>query len=141
VNFELGFLMLPDSKTGQKPIYLNKAALELLSSIPRLANNPYVIVGGKPGAHLVNLQKPWRRIRSAAGLDDVRLHDLRHTFASFGAIGGISLPIIGGLVGHSQPGTTARYAHLSNDPLMAASNAIGNEIFKAMNGNENGDGK
>ena len=132
VDFDLKQIRLPDSKTGRKSIYLNDPALDLLAGVPRTEGNPFVICGARKGRNLVNLQKPWRRIRSAAGLDDVRLHDLRHTFASFGAIGGISLPIIGGLVGHSQPGTTARYAHLSNDPLMAASNAIGSEIAKAM---------
>ena len=96
-------------------------------------NNPYVIVGKKTGARLVNLQKPWRRIRANAGLGDVRIHDLRHSFASVAAGTGMSLPMIGKLLGHSQPVTTARYAHLATDPVRAASNLIGAEITAAMN--------
>ena len=132
IDFDRATMRLPDSKTGAKTIYLNAPALEVLSDIPRIEGNLFVICGNKSGAHLVNLQKPWRRIRTKAGINDVRLHDLRHTFASYGAMGGVSLPIIGGLVGHSQPQTTARYAHLSADPLMAASNAIGGRIVSAM---------
>ncbi len=138
IDFENTALRLPDSKTGAKTIYLNAPALEILAAIPRLQGNPYVICGNKAGAHLVNLQKPWRRIRKQAGLDDVRLHDLRHSFASMGAIGGASLPVIGALLGHSQPATTARYAHLSADPLKAASDVIGGHIAGAMAGNTGG---
>jgi integrase len=83
----------------------------------------------------VNLEKPWRRIRAAAKLDDVRLHDLRHSFASVGASGGQSLVIIGKMLGHSQPATTARYAHLADDPVRAASEAVGRYIASAMDGN------
>lgn len=132
IDFENQQIRLPDSKTGQKSIYLNAPALLVLSELPRLEENPFVICGEKAGRHLVNLQKPWRRIRKEAGLEDVRLHDLRHTFASIGAIGGVSLPILGGLVGHTQPQTTARYAHLSADPLKAANDAIGERISQAM---------
>ena len=132
VDLNRATLRLPDSKTGAKTIYLNDPALEVLTDIPRIEGNPFVICGNKSGAHLVNMQKPWRRIRSKAGLDDVRIHDLRHTFASYGAMGGVSLPIIGGLFGHSQPQTTARYAHLSADPLKAASNKIAGRIADAM---------
>ena len=132
VDFERATIRLPDSKTGAKTLYLNAPALEVLSGISRLEDNPYVICGERKGAHLVNLQKPWRRIRKAAGLENVRLHDLRHSFASVAAAGGMSLPLIGALLGHSQPATTARYAHLSSDPLKAASNAIAGRIAGAM---------
>jgi len=132
VDFEHQQLRLADSKTGQKSIYLNAPALEVLANLPRLEGNPYVICGDKEKCHLVNLQKPWRRIRKAAGLDDVRLHDLRHSFASIAAGGGMSLPLIGALLGHSQPQTTQRYAHLSADPLRAASDAVGERIAAAM---------
>jgi site-specific recombinase XerD len=82
----------------------------------------------------VNLQDPWQRIRKRAGLEDVRLHDLRHTFASAGAALGSSLLVIGKLLGHVEPSTTARYAHLSADPLREASDAIGSKIAAAMRG-------
>jgi len=133
VYFDRQQLRLPDSKTGQKSIYLNAPTLEVLAAIPRLEDNPYVICGEKPGAHLVNLQRPWQRIRKAAGLENVRLHDLRHSFASVAVGGGMSLPVIGALLGHSQPQTTQRYAHLSADPLKAASDAVGERIAAAMN--------
>lgn len=87
-------------------------------------------VGGKEGAHLVNLQKPWNRIRRKIGLDDVRLHDLRHTFASIAAAKGLSLPIIGALLGHKQTQTTARYAHLIGQPLHEASEIISGKILE-----------
>ena len=132
VDLKGGALRLPDSKTGAKPIYLNDAAVRVLRSVPVMAGNPFVIAGKKRGARLVNLQKPWRRIRAAAGLHDVRIHDLRHSFASVGAAAGMSLPVIGKLLGHTQPATTARYAHLSADPICAASAMIGSEIENAM---------
>lgn len=133
VNTEQSCLLLPDSKTGRKAVMLNPPAVAVLQQIPRLNGNPYVICGAKTGEHLVNLEKPWRRIRAAAGLNDVRLHDLRHSFASVGAaMGGASLVVIGKLLGHSQPSTTARYAHLADDPVRAAGDAIGQRIAAAM---------
>ena len=91
-----------------------------------------MIAGAKEGAALVNLEKPWRAIRAAARLDDVRLHDLRHAFASVAASSGMGLPIIGKILGHSQPATTARYAHLASDPVKAAAAAIAGKIAAAM---------
>jgi integrase len=132
VNFEAGRLELPDSKTGAKFIYLPPAALQLLQKLPRVEGNPHVIVGGKPGAALVNLREPWVAIRQAADLGDLRIHDLRHSFASVGATGGMSLPIIGALLGHKETATTARYAHLSDDPLRSAANSIGSKIADAL---------
>jgi integrase len=113
---------------------LPRLAQAFLDDLPRLSGNPHVIVGGKAGAHLVKLEKPWRRIRKAAELNDVRLHDLRHSFASVGAGTGMGLPMIGKLLGHSQPQTTARYAHLAHDPVTAANEAIGRRIAAAMAG-------
>ncbi len=134
VSEEHGCLMLPDSKTGRKAVRLSPPALALLQAIPRLEGNPYVICGERPGQHLVNIEKPWRRIRKAARLDDVRLHDLRHSFASVAASGGQSLIVIGKMLGHSQPGTTARYAHLAEDPVKAANDEVGARIAAAMDG-------
>lgn len=133
VDFERGEARLPDSKTGAKTLHLPPPALAVLAALPRLDDNPYVIAGAKPGAALVNLEKPWRAIRAAAGLDDVRLHDLRHAFASIAASSGMGLPIIGKMLGHSQPATTARYAHLASDPVKAAAVAVANKIAAAMN--------
>lgn len=95
-----------------------------------------MIVGGKTGTSLADLEHPWGRIRVQAGIEDVRLHDLRHSFASMAAAGGHSLPIIGALLGHTQPATTQRYAHLSADPLRAASESVAARIAAAMRGGE-----
>ena len=123
---------LPDSKTGAKTIPLNGPALEVLADAPRVDGNPYVIAGTREGMYLTDLQKPWRRVRKAAGLDDVRIHDMRHTFASEAVMGGESLPVVGKILGHTQPQTTARYAHLADDPLQGASERVATSLKQAM---------
>lgn len=132
VDVERQVLRLPDSKTGQKTIRLGVPAIKLLKALPRVNSNPYVIVGKLTGAHLINLQKPWRRIRDLAGIPDVRIHDLRHTFASQAAANGASLPMIGKLLGHSQVQTTARYTHLADDPLAALNDKVADRIALAL---------
>ena len=112
-------------KHGAKAIPLNGPALELLTSLSHEPDNPYVIVGGVAGKHLINLQKPWRRVRKSAGLDGVRIHDLRHSFASFAVGAGVPLALIGALLGHRSVQTTARYAHIANGPLQQASHLVG----------------
>jgi integrase len=134
VNFENECLRLPDSKTGARVVHLNAPALELLSTIERQDDNPHVIAGRKPGAHLVNLKKPWQRIRKQAGLEDVRLHDIRHSFASVAVGLGESLYMTGKLLGHSQAQTTQRYAHLADDPVKAATERVGSAIAGMMAG-------
>jgi integrase len=132
INFERGEARLPDSKTGAKTLHLPPPALAVLAELPRVAGNLHVIVGGMPGAALVNLEKPWRAIRKAARLEDVRLHDLRHSFASIAASGGMGLPIIGKMLGHTQAQTTQRYAHLASDPVKAAAATVAGKIAAAM---------
>src|SRR4029453_8408320 len=109
-------LRLPDSKTGAKIAPLNAPALEVLAGIGKRDDNPFVI-GGRGEGSLQSLRRPWLNVRKAAGLEDVRLHDLRHSFASVAVAGGLSLPVIGALLGHTQQQTTQRYAHLSANPL------------------------
>ncbi len=133
VDFERQCLRLPDSKTGAKVVYLNAPALEILSGLPRMESNRYVVPGKREGRPLVGIDKLWFQVRTVAGLQDVRLHDLRHSFASMGVAGGLSLPIIGALLGHKHPSTTGRYAHLSADPLRAANDVIGGRIAAALN--------
>jgi integrase len=140
INLERGEARLPDSKTGAKTLHLPPPALAVLNGLPRLEGNPYVIVGQKDGASLVNLQKPWQAIRKAAGLTDVRLHDLRHSYASVGAAGGDSLLVIGKLLGHHHAATTERYAHLALDPIKAAAASIAGRIASALEG-ANGNGE
>lgn len=132
VDFQRATLFLPDSKTGQKAIRLNTRALEVLRALPRLRGNVYVIAGREAGKHLVNLQKPWRRIRTLADLEDVRIHDLRHSYASMAAAAGASLPMIGKLLGHSQPQTTHRYVHLTEDPVQLLNERVGDAIAIAL---------
>ncbi|MBM3578903.1 MAG: site-specific integrase [Alphaproteobacteria bacterium] len=136
VDFERGILFLPDSKTGRKPIYLSAAAQAVLASLPRVDGNPHIIAGAKEGAPRADLAKPWAAVKRAARLEGVRLHDLRHSFASFGAGASLGLPIVGKLLGHSQAATTQRYAHLDADPLRRAADAIGATIAAAMEGNK-----
>jgi integrase len=134
VDFERGEAHLPDSKSGAKTLHLPPPALEVLAELPRVEGNPHVIVGGVAGAALVDLEKPWQTIRKAARLEDVRIHDLRHSFASVAASGGMGLPIIGKMLGHTQAQTTQRYAHLASDPVKAAAATVAGKIAAAMNG-------
>jgi integrase len=131
VSLERGEARLPDSKTGAKTIHLPPPALEVLAALPRLAGNPYVL-GARRSTTFI--EKPWRSIREAAGLADVRLHDLRHAFASVAASAGMGLPIIGKMLGHTQAQTTQRYAHLASDPVKAAAAAVADKIVAAMKG-------
>lgn len=132
VDVERSVLRLADSKTGEKVIKLGPAALAVLASIPRVDDNPYVIVGDKAGHHLVAIQNTWERIREAAAIPEVRLHDLRHSFASMAVSSGVSLPMIGKLLGHSNPQTTQRYAHLADDPVTRVNDTVSDAIAAAM---------
>lgn len=137
VDFDRAALRLSDSKTGEKVIKLGAPALQILASLDRVEGNPFVIVGIKEGQHLVNIQSPWESVRAAAGLEDVRLHDLRHSFASFAVASGASLPMIGKLLGHTQTETTARYAHLADDPITQLNDAVSGRIAAAILPNRN----
>jgi len=134
VDFERGLLLLPDSKTGRKTIILNAPSVAILSGLPRIG--AFVIAGANAGTKdekpRSDLKRPWAAVSKRAGLERVRLHDLRHTNASFGAGAGLGLPIIGKLLGHTNAATTQRYAHLDNDPLRKAANRIGGDIAAAM---------
>ena len=117
VDFEHACLRLPTSKTGQKIIPLGAPAMKLLASLDRSDKSQYVFPGKKAGRPLVNVTKPWKRVCDVAGLDGVRIHDLRHSFASAGISRGLALPVIGAILGHVNASTTERYAHLSDDPV------------------------
>lgn len=118
-------LNLLDSKTGTKTIRLSDTAVKVLEALPRVKGNGYVIVGAKTGKPYQNVRKPWEAITKAVGLVDVRIHDLRHSFASFAAAQGLPLATIGALLGHKNVGTTARYAHLTDRYLQQANDALG----------------
>ncbi len=132
VNLERRRLFLPDSKTGAKVIPLNSDAVALLETLPRLEANAFVLPGQRTGCHLVNLRLPWLEICKSAKLSNVRLHDLRHSFASVAVGHGGSLPIIGKLLGHNQSQTTARYAHIADDPVDDLAETTGRAIADAL---------
>ena len=137
VDFDRGLLFLADSKTGKKTVVLNAPALAVLSDLTRIGD--YVIAGDEVDRPRSDLKRPWDLIRNHAGLADVRIHDLRHTFASVGAGASLGLPIVGKLLGHAQASTTARYAHLDADPVRRAANTIGTQISAAMSGSHRGE--
>ena len=128
VDLKAGELQLRDTKTGGRAVPLAPSAVRLLENLPREDDNPWVIAGRKPGSHLADLQHPWRRTRARADLDDVRIHDLRHAFASRALALGEGLPMIGKLLGHTQVPTTARYAHLARATEKASAARIGESI-------------
>lgn len=132
IDHQKGIALLPDSKTGGKALTLNPPALSILAHLPRFQNNPYVICGKNPGCHLINLQKPWRCLRARADLDDVRLHDLRHSFASFAADSGGSLEVVGQVLGHTRPDTTAGYVHLFDHRPRELSTATATRIEQLL---------
>jgi integrase len=134
VDLATGTVRLPDSKTGRKSIFLPAPALELLAGLPRFAGNDHVFPGDRPRASFAGIQKPWRRIRKLAELDDLRLHDLRHGFASVGVAAGESLFIVGKLLGHKQSRTTERYAHLAPDPARAAADRTATRLEAMLKG-------
>lgn len=137
VDLRAGVLRLADSKTGEKTIHLPPEAVQLLKRWPRHAGSLFVFPAtgrNKRGVHLVNLAKPWKHLRHAAAIHDVRLYDAcRHSFASV-AISrhGHSLSVVGELLGHSQPATTKRYAHLHDDAARVAVSQIGGTIAAAL---------
>ncbi len=132
VDFERRSLHLADSKTGKRTVVLNEGALGILQSLERLPDNPHVIPGSKPGSHRATLQNVWIRIRKEAGIEDVRIHDLRHTFASCGVNTGHTLAVVGQLLGHRKILTTQRYAHLADDPVRRAAETIGAKLVNSL---------
>ncbi|MFK5980406.1 MAG: tyrosine-type recombinase/integrase [Rhizobiaceae bacterium] len=130
VDYQRGILFLADSKTGSKVVVLSEPAIRVLKEQPILGE--YVIPGRDSTNPRSDLKRPWQRIIQEAKLDDFRVHDLRHSFASVGAGLSVGLPIIGKLLGHSQSRTTERYAHLAVDPLKQATNQIAERISGAL---------
>ncbi len=130
IDFENGLLNLPDSKTGAKKVLLAAPALKVLADLIPLGD--YVIAGNDPKKPRLDIKRPWQRILTHAGLEGLRLHDLRHSFASVGAASGMGLGIVGKLLGHASPSTTARYSHFADDPVRRASESIAAQISASM---------
>ncbi len=132
VDLAARVLRLPDSKTGAKVVHLGQPAIELLRDAQRIAGNSWVITGTLPGKPLSDLQPFWQRVRARAGIKDVRIHDLRHTFASAAVAAGQGLPMIGKLLGHTQVQTTAHYAHLAAEPVRMAADAVAQNLRQSL---------
>ena len=132
VDLPAAQLHLPDAKTGARTVSLPEEAVKVLEEIRRVPGNPWVIAGRKPNTHLMSLDVGWRTLRSRAGLEDVRIHDLRHSYASRALALGESLPMIGKLLGHKQIETTARYAHLADDSVHASAERIAGSLAEDM---------
>jgi integrase len=139
VNFDRSVILLEDglddgdAKNGSRDVPISGPVRLILADLPRISGNPYVFVGKLKGRPIVNVSKPWARVLAAADIPGVRIHDLRHTAASIGVASGASLALIGGVLGHKSPQTTARYVHLSDDPVRAVSETIAERIGQALN--------
>ncbi len=125
-------LVLPDSKTGPKTVYLNSPAMAVIDALPRGELDAFVFPD-RNGLHRpVRLDNSWARIRRRAALPDVRVHDLRHSFASVAIADNVSLHNIGKLLGHALPETTARYAHLADDVIADAADRVCGGLAAAL---------
>jgi integrase len=132
VDFSCGMVTLEDTKAGRSTRALPAAALELIAEQPKLEGSPFVFPGKVQGKPLQEIQRLWYAVRAAAGLDGVRLHDLRHSVASFAAAQGHSLFLIGKLLGHKDQRSTARYAHLADDARKTMADSVGAAIDDAL---------
>jgi integrase len=131
IDVTRGMAFLPDSKTGKKILYLPPPVLYILSALPKMAGNPCVFPGVQ-GQPIRDLQGPWEALRTMAGMPQLRIHDLRHSYASLLAASGTPPLVIGKLLGHRHVTTTARYAHFADDPLRLASEHAGNQLANAI---------
>lgn len=136
LNLDRGTATLPDTKTGRSQRVIGAPARLLLSQLPRVGRSPFVFPGAAPERPLATLTRVWFAARHAAKLDDVRLHDLRHSFASVSASSGGSLLLIGKLLGHHDTSTTAKYAHLLDDPIRQAADTASNTLSHWLAGNQ-----
>ena len=134
IDWERGLLRLEQTKTGYQARPIGSVVLDYLRTLSWKDQYEWVIPGRHPTKPYNNLSKPWKRICERAGIEGVRLHDLRHTHASQAAGAGHSLPIIGKLLGHTQAATTQRYAHLADDPVTAAANQVAGSIAQSLAG-------
>jgi integrase len=134
VDLERGLLRLETSKTGQKVMPLGAPAVEVLAGVKRIEGSPYVFPATAGKSYFQGADKLWRKVRDAAGFPGLRIHDLRHSFASMGLARGDALPIIGAILGHRDVKTTSRYAHLADDPVRQAADAIAGSVRAAMEG-------
>tara|TARA_R110002051_G_scaffold325797_1_gene431406 strand:- start:8874 stop:9848 length:975 start_codon:yes stop_codon:yes gene_type:complete len=134
IDFDHGTALLSDTKTGRVAWPLSQSVLVLLEELKKGSKSKWVFPASSGDKHYQGLNRAWPEIRSAAKLDDVRLHDLRHSFASIGAASGMGLQVVGKLLGHRQASTTARYSHLGDDPLRNAADQIAEQVMVSLKG-------
>jgi len=125
-------LKLRDSKTGPRTVWLGKPARAIIDDLPRRPNNPWLFWNERTRQRLKEISHIWIKVRQEAGLDKLRIHDLRHTFASHAAMNKETLPMIGRLLGHANHQSTARYAHLDDEHLLGAAQQIGDAVERLM---------
>ena len=128
VDFVQKCVLLPDSKTGARKLYLSDDAIEVLRAQPRLRDNEFVFFGAKVGDHYHELKKPFKKLLAKAGIEDFRIHDLRHTHASYAVKSGVPLNVIAKTLGHSQTRTTERYAHVDDIPALDAVEGVSRQF-------------
>ena len=128
VDRKSGEIRLRDAKTGARMVPLSPAALHVLKGVKRVGGSSWVFTGKTPKRHLADLRPYWHRVREQAEVKDIRIHDLRHSFASRALKEGLALPMIGRLLGHTDVGSTARYAHLSQEAEKVAADRVGGSI-------------
>jgi len=138
VDLERGYLRFGDTKTGKSVRPLSKDAAAIIDAQSEVEGNPYVLPGRKTGEHLKEIKRLWYAVRHAAKLDDVRLHDIRHSFASVPASSGESMLILKSLLGHKRVATTERYAHLGDDPVKRAADETGRGIASWLGAGKRG---
>lgn len=136
INWEGGFARLPDSKTGARTLTLPDPALKILRQVQHdhPQSSPFVFPGKKKDSWFTGIQKPWQRLRREAGLEDVRIHDLRHSFASMAVANGESLYLVGHVLGHRRAITTQRYAHVAVTPMLDVANRTAEHLVGLLEG-------
>lgn len=130
VDLQHGALLLPDSKTGAKTVPLSSVAIRILSGLPR--RSEWVLPSTRTEGPIIGLQKAWEMVRVWCGFEDVRIHDLRHSFATYAVSGGASLFLVGKALGHKQSRTTERYAHVANNPVKAVADQTAERLDYLM---------
>lgn len=129
VDLDEGRIFLPITKSKPRMVALNTVAINILMDIPRTGNSPWVFPGLDPSKPVNNINKAWKRVLKAAKIEDSRIHDLRHQFATSAASAGVSMPNLMGLLGHLNVKTLMRYAHHSDHAIRAASEQAATKLL------------
>lgn len=134
VDLNAGLIRLANSKAGPRVVPLGEHAIARLAALKGAATSRWVFPSARGDGPIVGIQKVWSQMRSRAGLSDVRLHDLRHSFASYAINGGASLYLTGAILGHRQSSTTQRYAHLQASVVQQIASEVSKSVSEALTG-------